>query len=172
MKVKHKRRKKSQRRDIVLEDLDPFEEYANESPSNLTHEIRSDIDDGNRDLDRTINAIHAIDQYKLKNPRPDKKPLITLLKSRGTSAAENKLLADLIERLVLKWPVGARRRPAYVITNDDHALLNARADVSGLRAGGLSVADAITQVAADYGTPEQKLADAYQGRRRSMRKKK
>jgi hypothetical protein len=51
MKVKHKRHKKPQRRETVPEHPDPFEDYGNESPSDLTHEIRSEIDDGNRDLE-------------------------------------------------------------------------------------------------------------------------
>jgi hypothetical protein len=159
-------------------ELDPFEEYGNSSPHGLTHEIRSEIDDGDGDLEALVNAIHFIDQYRLTNPRPDKKPLIKLLNSRGTTAAENKLLADLIDRVVLTWGVGARRRPAYMITDEDHNLLNARADVKELlRIAKLSgekllVADAVTRVAAERNIPYSKLLDTYQGRTRTMRKKK
>jgi hypothetical protein len=158
--------------------LDPYEEYGNLSPHNLTHKIRSEIDNGNRDLETLVDTIHAIDQHRLPNPRPDKAPLIKLLESRGTTAAENKLLADLIDRVVLTWPVGARRRPAYMITDDEHVLINACADVRGLRAKKLSVGeklsvtDAVTRVAAEYNMPYNKLLDAYQKRRRTMRKKK
>jgi hypothetical protein len=169
---------KRKRREVVLEELDPYEEYGNSSSHNLTHKIRSEIDNGDRGLEALVDAIHAIDQYRLPNPRPDKKPLVKLLESRGTTAAENKLLADLIDRVVLTWPVGARRRPAYMITDDEHVLLNACADVKDLRDAAklsgkkLSVADAVTRVAAELNIPHSKLLDAYQGRTRAMRKKK
>jgi hypothetical protein len=169
--------KRKPREIVAPEELDGFDEYANSSPHNLTHKIRSEIDDGNRDLEALVDTIHAIDQYRLPNPRPDKAPLIKLLESRGTTAAENKLLADLIDRVVLTWPVGARRRPAYMITDDHHALLNARADVRDLLGAHppgakLSVTDAVTRVAAEHNIPYSKLLDAYQGRTRAMRKKK
>jgi hypothetical protein len=154
--------------------LDPYEEYGNSSPHSLTHEIRSEIHDGDHDLEALVNAIHSIDQYHLTNPRPDKKPLITLLESRGTTALENKLLADLIDRVILRWPVGARRRPAYMISEDKHALLNACADVRDLLGAHpkLSVTNAVERVAADHKIPYSKLLDAHQGRTRTMRKKK
>jgi hypothetical protein len=164
-------------REIVLEKLDPFEEYGNKSPHNLTHEIRAEIDDGNCDLEALVDAIHAIDQYHLTNPRPGKEPLIKLLKSRGTTKAENELIADLIDRVVLKWPIGKRRRPAYMITDDEHALLNACGNVRNLLdatplGAKLSVNDAVMRIAAQYNISHSKLLDAYQRRRRSMRKKK
>jgi hypothetical protein len=175
---KRKATKRKPRKTVPDEPLDPFEEYANSSPHSLTHEIIFEIYNGNRDLEALVDAIHAIDQYRLPNPRPDKAPLIKLLESRGTTAAENKLLADLIDRVVLTWPVGARRRPAYMITDDEHVLLNACADVRDLRAKKLSVGeklsvtDAVTRVAAELNIPYSKLLDAYQGRTRAMRKKK
>jgi hypothetical protein len=166
-------------REVVLEELDGFGELVHSShPGNLTHKILSEIHDGNRDLEALLDAIHCVDQYRLPNPRTDKKPLIKLLKSRGTTAAENELIADLIDRLKLTWPVGARRRPAYMITDDEHVLLNACADVRDLRAKKLSVgeklsvADAVTRVAAELNIPYSKLLDAYQGRTRAMRKTK
>jgi hypothetical protein len=157
---------------IFLEELDGFAEYANSSPHNLTHKIRSEIDDGNSDLRDLVDAIHATDQYAVTNPRPDKKPLIKLLMSRGTTRAENELLADWIDRKVPPTRAGRPRRPVYAMSHDDHILSNARGDVEELRTGGLSVADAITQVAKEQGIPHKTLADAYHRRRRSMRKKK
>jgi hypothetical protein len=170
--------KRKPRKIVSDQPLDLFEEYGNSSPHNLPHKIRSEIDDGDFDLEAMVDAIHAIDQYRLPKPRPDKAALIKLLGSRGTAAAENKLLADLIDRVVLTWPVGARRRPAYMITEDEHALLNACAEVRDLldaaKLSGkkLSVADAVTRVAAKYNMPYNKLLDAHQKRRRTMRKKK
>jgi hypothetical protein len=170
--------KRKPRKIVPDQPLDLFEEYANSSPHSLTHEIFFEIHDGNHDLEALVNAIHAIDQYRLRNPRPDKAPLIKLLESRGTTAAENKLLADLIDRVVLTWPVGARRRPAYAISDEEHVLLDACGDVRDLRDAAklsgekLSVADALTRVAAKYDVPYNQLLDAYQKRRRTMRKKK
>jgi hypothetical protein len=153
-------------------ELDPFEEYGNSSPHNLTHKIRSEIDDGNRELEDLVDAIHAIDQYDVTNPRPDKKPLIKLLMSRGTTPPENKLLADWIDRKVPPTRAGRPRRPVYTMSHDDRILSNACGDVEELRGGGLSVANAITQVAKERGIPRSKLADFRDGRRRSRRKKK
>jgi hypothetical protein len=175
---KRKATKRKPRQIVPDQPLDPFEEFGNSFPHYLTHKILSEVDDGDYDLEALVDAIHAIDQYRLFNPRQDKKPLIKLLESRGTTAAENKLLADLIDRVVLTWPVGARRRPAYTITEDEHALLNACGDVRDLRDAAklsgktLSVDDAVTRVAAKYNVPHSKLLDAYQKRRRTMRKKK
>jgi hypothetical protein len=175
---KRKTTKRKPRKIVPDKPLDPFEEYGNSSPHSLTHKIFFEIHDGNRDLEALVDAIHSIDQYRLLNPRPDKAPLIKLLESRGTTAAENKLLADLIDRVVLTWPVGARRRPAYMITDDEHVLLNACGDVRDLldaaKLSGkkLSVDDAVTRVAAKYNTPYDKLLDAHHKRRRTMRKTK
>jgi hypothetical protein len=175
---KRKPTKRKTRTIVPDKPLDRYEEYGNLSPHNLTHKILSEIDDGNRDLEALVDTIYAIDQYRLPNPRPDKAPLIKLLKSRATTAAENKLLADLIDRVVLRWPVGARRRPAYMITDDEHVLINACADVKDLRDAAklsgkkLSVTDAVTHVAAKHDVPYSQLLDAYQKRRRTMRKKK
>jgi hypothetical protein len=159
-------------RETIPEERDGFDEYGSATASHLTHEIFFEIHNGNSNLENLVNAIHCIDQYRLQKPRPDKKPLVEILKSRGTTVAENKLLADLIDRAVLTWPVGARRRPAYMQSEEDHHLRNALVSVRRLRDDGLSVAEAITQVSKEYGIPYQKLEDAYHGRRRSMRKKK
>jgi hypothetical protein len=187
-------------REIVEEKWDGFEEYANSSPRNLTYEIRYEIEEGgNRGLEDLVNAIHAIDQYGLTKPRPDKKPLIELLRSRSTTPNENLLLADLIDRNIL--PKGGRpRRPMYIMTVDDKTLSNASYKVEELRNLGWSRADAINRVAADFDNDavdslvnldglsrraavksvfagrqlvtESKLADFRAGRRRSRRKKK
>ena len=89
--------------------------------------------------------------------------------SRGTTLAENKLVADLIDRHILPKK-GRPRRPVYVITDDDHILSNAIGDVRELRAVGLSRTDAITCVAEKLNITYEKLDDDYSGRRRSMRK--
>src|SRR6266478_8013640 len=98
--VKRKPPRKPHKTVTPDESLDPYEEYGDSSPHNLTALIFSEIDDGNRELEDLVDAIHAIDQYDVRNPRPDKKPLINLLRSRGTTPAENKLLADWIDRKV------------------------------------------------------------------------
>jgi len=156
-------------REIILEELDPFEKYGNSSPHNTTHEIRSKIEDGNRNLEALVDAIHAIDQYKLTNPRPNKTPLIGLLMSRGTTKEENELLADLIDRVVLKWGVGARKLPAYLIADDHHDMLNARADVEELQAGGLSLTKAIERVSGNLNIPYSKLDAVCRGQARFVR---
>jgi hypothetical protein len=170
--TKRKRSLKRKPQKIVPDEpLNPFQEYGNSSPHNLTHEIRSEIDDGNRELEDLLNAIHAIDRFGVRRPRPDKKPLIELLMSRSTTLAENKLVADLIDRHILPKR-GRPRRPVYVITHDDHILSNAIGDVDELRARGFSRIDAIARVAERLDITYDKLDDAYSGRRRSMRKKK
>jgi hypothetical protein len=156
-------------REIILEELDPFEKYGNSSPHNTTHEIRSKIEDGNRNLEAVVDAIHAIDQFHLTNPRPDKTPLIDLLMSRGTTKEENELLADLIDRVVLKWGVGARKLPAYLIADDHHHMLNARAYVQELRASGLSRPKAIERVSEDLNIPYSKLDAVCRGQARFIR---
>jgi hypothetical protein len=169
-KLPSKRKPSKRKRDIAPEPLDPFEEYGNSSPHNTTHEIRSKIEDGNRNLEALVDAIHAIDQFHLTNPRPDKTPLIDLLNSRGTTKAENELLADLIERVVLKWGVGPRKLPAYLIADDHHNMLNARARVQELRASGLSRPKAIERISEDLKIPFVKLERVCRGQERFIRK--
>ena len=170
---KRKAPKRKPREIVPEQERDGFDDFLNSHhPGNVTHEIFFELHNGNPTLEDLLDAIHCVDQYQLTDPRPDKKPLIKLLKSRGTTKAENELLADLIDRVVLTWPVGRRRRPAYLITDDDHHLSNARVSVKHLRDDGLSVVEAITQVSKETGIPYQKLEDAHHRRRRSMRKKK
>jgi hypothetical protein len=157
-------------REIVLEPLNPFEEYGNESTRSLTHEILAEIDDGNDNLGDLVNALHAFDQYHLTNPRPSKEPLIRLLKSRGTTKAENELIADLIGRVVLKWGAGPRMLPAYMIEDDHHNLLNARADVQELQARGYSLTEAINQVSESNKFSYTVLEDVCRGQARFIRK--
>src|SRR5450631_260601 len=171
-KAAPKRKPSKRKREKAPEPLDPYEEYGNSPPHNLTHKNRSEIDDGNRDRKRFLNALHAHDQFGVTNPRPDKKLLIELLRSRGTTPAENKLLADWIERKVPPTRPGRPRRPAYTMSKDDQILSSASGDVQELRAGGLSVANATALVAKERGIPRSKLADFREGRRRSRRKKK
>jgi hypothetical protein len=165
-------RKRKPRKVVHERPLDPFEAYGNSSPHNLTHELRSDLEDGNTCLQELLDAIHAIDQFHLENRRETKAPLIQLLMSRGTTRTENALLADLFDRLVLKWPVGARRRPAYLISEDDHVLINALYDVELLKTRGTKVGAALAQIAKKRDIPLEKLVAAQNGQRRSMRERK
>jgi hypothetical protein len=72
-----KRKPSKRNREKAPAPLDPYEEYGNSSPHNLTHKNRSEIDDGNRDREDFLNALHAHDQFGVTNPRPDKKLLVT-----------------------------------------------------------------------------------------------
>jgi hypothetical protein len=162
-------------REIVLVELDAFEEYGNSHPGNFAPMIWSEIgDDDHSPLWGLVDALHAIDQHGVTNPRPDKKPLIDLLKSTGTMW--NRLLADLINRYDLKKPNYPTPRPIYSMSDENQALWQACYAVRDLvregRDGKMSVADAITQVAEERNIRRKKLADAYQGRARAMRKKK
>jgi hypothetical protein len=156
---------------VAAVELDGFDEFMNEHhlPKYLTHEILSEIYDGNDHLEELVIAIHAIDKFRPPES-PDKKPLIALLRSRGTTAAENELIADVFDRVVLKWPVGARRLPSYMIAEDHHTLLNARGDVQELQAMGLSLAKAIERVSENLNIPYAKLEGVCRGQARFVRK--
>jgi hypothetical protein len=169
------KRKASKRkpREVVLEELDGFDEYAKLSPGHLAPMIYSEIgEDDHSPLWGLVDALHAIDQLGVTNPRPNKEPLIDLLKSTGKMW--DKLLADLISRYDLKRPkrAGRPRRPIYSVSDNGHDLWQARFAVQDLVSKGLSAADAITQVAQKRGIPPQKVADAYYGRARAVREPK
>jgi hypothetical protein len=149
-------------REIVPEPLNPFLEYGGSLPRSLTFEIRSKIDDGNSDLEELVNALHALDQIG------NKKPLVELLKSRGTTPTESVLLADLIDRHILPKR-GRRRDPIYVLKEDHHTMLNALARVGELRAGGMSLDEAVTKSAQEHGIPHSRLVEWRAGRSRWQR---
>jgi hypothetical protein len=155
------KRKPSKRkpRKIVPEATNPFLAYGNSLPRNLTHEIRSDIEDGNLDIEELVNAIHTLDQFN------NKEPLVKLLVSRSTTEAE--LLADVIDRYIPKRD--RRRSPIYLLDPDHHTMLNALGDVSELRAAGMSVREAITRVAKERGIRPNKLVEWRGGRSRWQR---
>jgi hypothetical protein len=158
------KRKASKRkpREIVPEPLNAFQAYGNALPRSLTHEIRSEIDGGNRELEELVNAIHALDQFG------DKKPLVELFTSQGTTTA--KLIADMIDRYIPKRD--RRRQPIYVLRADHHIMLNAVAEVRELQASGMSRADAITQVTEGHNIDINKMVEWVAGRARPMRKQK
>ena len=195
---KRKAPKRKLRKIVADEPKNHWHEFMDMSPRYLNHDIVFEIDNSNQNLDHLVNAIHALDQYRVRRPQPDKKPLIELLRSRGTTLAENELVADLIDRHILPKR-GRPRRPVYVITDEDQLLNTACSEVEDLRAAGFSRADAITRVSADFDNyaiyrlvqidklslrsaakrvaernfiTEARLADFKAGRRRSRRKKK
>jgi hypothetical protein len=174
---KRKTHKRKSREVVPDKPLDPYREYGESSVGNLAPIIWSEIGyDDQSPLWELVEALHAIDQLGVTNPRPDQKPLIKLLKSTGT--LWDKLLADLISRYDLKTPrrAGRPRRPIYSVSDDEAALWQAYFAVQDLvrkgRDGRLSVTDAVTQVSAERNIAHSKLLDAYQGRARAMRKKK
>ena len=163
-------------RKIVVEQLDAFEEYARSSPGRIAPMIWTACgEDDNSPIWALVDALHAIDQHKLTNPQPDKKPLIKLLTSTGTMW--DKLLADLISRYDLTRPErrGPHTRPIYSVSDESDKSWQARFEVQQLLSesdGKLSVDDAITLVAKKHGLSRQKVADAHQGRARAVRKQK
>jgi hypothetical protein len=172
MTAKHKSPKRKPSEIAAPVELDPFEEYGNSSPRNLTALILSEIDDGNRYLEDLVNALHALD----KSAGANKAQLVKLLKSTGET--RDTLMADLLERYILKRPEGHQRQPVYSMTDKNAAFESARGEVAELQAVAklrgdrLSAADAVTRVAKERGIPRHKLDDYVNGRSRSRRKKK
>jgi hypothetical protein len=171
--TKRKTSKRKPREVVPDKPLDPYEEYGQSSPGNLAPMIYSEIgEDDHSPLWGLVDALHAIDQLGVTNPRPNKQPLIDLLKSTGKMW--DKLLADLISRYDLERPkrTGRRPRPIYSVSDNGHDLWQARFAVQDLVSKGLSAADAITQVAQNRGIPPQQVTDAYYGRARAVREPK
>jgi hypothetical protein len=165
-------------REIILKKLDPYQEYGEEmSPGHYAPMIWSEVGyDDNSPIWKLLDALHAIDQLGVTNQRPNKKPLIKLLKSTGTMW--DKLLADLISRYDLVRPnrPGRPPLPIYCVSDENHLLWQARFAIKELRAkkkgkGKPSVDDAITQIARERGIPRRKVAAAFSGQSYAIRKK-
>jgi hypothetical protein len=167
------KRKSSKRkpRDIAAPvQRDPFAEYG-DSSSRFSALVLSEIYDGNRKLEDLVNALHALD----KSAGANKAQLVELLKSGET---HDKLMADMLERYILKRPEGHQRQPVYSITDNNAALESARGEVAELKAAAklrgdrLLAADAVTRVAKERGIRRRTLDDSVNARSRSRRKKK
>jgi hypothetical protein len=191
--AKSKARKVKPRKIVPTEPLDPYEEYGNSSPSNLSVMILSEFDDNNSRIMDWVDAIYACD----KTDGADKHRLVELLKSTGEK--RDLLIADWIERYDHVKKPGRPPLPIYTMSDDDKVLHNVRCLVKELRDVGFSSTDAFARVAADFANDavdtlvhvdgwslrdavkrvfardfitEEKLADFNAGRRRSMRNKK
>jgi hypothetical protein len=181
------------RETVPVEPLDPYEEYGNSSPGNLSVMILSEFDDHNSRIMEWVDAIFASDRSDGVN----KEPLVELLKSTGEK--RDLLIADWIERYDHVKKPGRPRLPIYNMTDDDKVLHNVSCLVKDLRDVGFSSTDAFARVAADFINDavdslvhvdgwslrdavkrvfardiitEEKLADFNAGRRRSMRQTK
>jgi hypothetical protein len=189
---KRKTAKRKPREIVPDVPLDPYQEYGESSPRNLSVMILSE-DDNSRIMD-WVKAIYAND----KSDGANIAPLVELLKS--TNETRDLLLADWIERYDHVKKTGRPRLPIYTMTDDDKLLHNASFRVEELRAVGFSFTDAVARVAADVDNAaidslvhvdgwtlrdavkrvfavqdiitESKLADFGAGRRRSRRKRK
>ena len=118
------------------------------------------------ELETLVEALYAIDNGG------DKAPLITLLKSTGSM--RDALLADLLDRhdLEKKKGRGRRKRPDYVMPDDDLVLSQANAMVDDLAVEDprLSLDQRIDRAAEKFGiTTRSKLVEFRTGRRRSLR---
>jgi hypothetical protein len=170
---KRKIAKRKPREVVPDKPVDPYKEHGESSPGHLAPVIWSEVGyDDHSPIWKLLDALHAIDQLGVTNPRPNKKPLIDLLRSTGKMW--DKLLADLISRYDLERPkrAGRRPRPIYSVSDNGHDLWQARFAVQDLVSKGLSAADAVTQVAQKRDIPPQKVADAYHGRARAVREPK
>jgi hypothetical protein len=192
--AKGKARKGKRRRIVPTEPLDPYEEYGNSSPGDLSLMILSEFDDNNSPVMDWVDAIYACD----KTDGADKHRLVELLKSTGEK--RDLLIADWIERYDHVKKTGRPRLPIYNMTEGDKALHNVSYLVKELRTKGFSRTDAFARVVADVDNAavdslvhvdgwslrdavkrvftepesitEDKLADFDFRRRRSTRKKK
>jgi hypothetical protein len=113
--------------------------------------------------DPWLEAIETVDR------RGDKAALIALLKSGEVPTPEQlKHLADLLERHQLTRWQGQQATPSYDVTKDEQQLHRAVKEVRDLvKRRDKSVAEALGQISKSSGIEENKLTNAYGGRRGS-----
>jgi hypothetical protein len=98
--------------------------------------------------------------------------LLSLLRSsKELSRAVRVHLVDLLERYDFKKKRGRPRGPSYVRSDAECTALNVREQVRDLTKGGMSAKEAIARVAKDNNMSEDTVANAYEGRRGSTRRK-
>jgi hypothetical protein len=111
---------------------------------------------------------HALEELDKKGK---KGPVLSLLRSgRKLSQVVRFHLADMLDRYELKKKRGRPRGPSYDISDAERTALYARNQVRGLIKGGMKARDAIAKVAKEIKMSENKVANAYGGRRGSTRR--
>jgi hypothetical protein len=128
---------------------------------------------------RTINAAPSAVDPRIENwldaieaaDSGDKSPLVVLLK-RGTAVPGCILphLGDLIERWEWRRPSHRMRVPSYLLTDDEIAMNAACVEVEELVAEGMTVEQAVADVAHRHNLNARTLAEYYAKRRSAERR--
>jgi hypothetical protein len=111
-------------------------------------------------------ALAAIDVHR------DKKPLVHLLKSGQVPPPSIAFyIGDLLDRYTLKHPKARPRVPAYLRTPEQIKLMAAALYVhKRVHVGGVELAVALDQVAAETGLSQETLTAAYLGQHGGLRR--